>query len=116
MKRFVAVMLAAILVLCISLAAFAEDTNSNTNYPPQMGGEAPEGMPPKCRRADSPAAPAAHLLKNPMDSLAAPEVLPVMRLAGSRATWKGSSDPGRWAAPMRTALKAMTMHMTPRCM
>ena len=57
MKRFLAVMLAAILVLCISLAAFAEDTNSNTNHPPQMGGEAPEGMPPEMPEGGFPGGP-----------------------------------------------------------
>ena len=57
MKRFLAVMLAAILVLCISLAAFAEDTNSNTNHPPQMGGEAPEGMPSEMPEGGFPGGP-----------------------------------------------------------
>ena len=57
MKRFLAVMLAAILVLCISLAAFAEDTNSNTNHPPQMGGEAPEGTPPEMPEGGFPGGP-----------------------------------------------------------
>lgn len=47
MKRFLAIMLAAMLVLCGSLTAFAEDTNSNTNQPPQMGDGAPEGTPPE---------------------------------------------------------------------
>lgn len=33
MKRFLAIMLAAMLVLCSSLAAFAEDTNSSMSQP-----------------------------------------------------------------------------------
>lgn len=44
MKRSLAIMVAAMLLLCSSLATFAEDTNSNTNHPSQMGGEAPEGV------------------------------------------------------------------------
>ena len=35
MKRFLAIMLAAMLLLCSSLTAFAEDTNSRANQPPQ---------------------------------------------------------------------------------
>ena len=39
-------MLAVILALCSSLTAFAEDTDSNPNQPPQMDGGVPEGTPP----------------------------------------------------------------------
>lgn len=47
MKRFLAIILAAMLVLCSSLTAFAEDTDSNSNQPPQMGDGVPEGTPPE---------------------------------------------------------------------
>ncbi|MBQ6960285.1 MAG: hypothetical protein IJP78_04830 [Clostridia bacterium] len=57
MKRFLAIMLAAMFLLCSSLAAFAEDTNSNTNHPSQMGGEAPEGMPPEMPEGGFPGGP-----------------------------------------------------------
>jgi len=57
MKRFLAIMLAAMFLLCSSLAAYAEDTNSNTNHQPQMGGEAPEGMPPEMPEGGFPGGP-----------------------------------------------------------
>ena len=50
-------MLAAMFLLCSSLAAYAEDTNSNTNHQPQMGGEAPEGMPPEMPEGGFPGGP-----------------------------------------------------------
>ena len=50
-------MLAAMFLLCSSLAAYAEDTNSNTNHQPQMGGEAPEGMPPEMPEGRFPGGP-----------------------------------------------------------
>ena len=57
MKRFLAIMLAAMFLLCSSLAAYAEDTNSNTNHQPQMGSEAPEGMPPEMPEGGFPGGP-----------------------------------------------------------
>ena len=47
MKKFLAIMLSAMLVLCSSLTAFAENADTNTNQPPQMGDGAPEGTPPE---------------------------------------------------------------------
>ncbi|MBQ6959356.1 MAG: hypothetical protein IJP78_00090 [Clostridia bacterium] len=57
MKRFLAIMLAAMFLLCSSLAAFAEDTNSNTVQPPHMGDGAPEGMPPEMPEGGFPGGP-----------------------------------------------------------
>ena len=57
MKRFLAIMLAAMLVLCSSLTAFAEDTDSNANQPPQMGDRAPEGQPPEPPEGGFPGGP-----------------------------------------------------------
>ncbi len=116
MKRFPAIMLATIFFLCSSLTAFAEDANINTNQPPQMGDGAPEGIPPEMPEGGFPGGPGGTPPEKPDGRPGGHGVAPVMRPAGSRATWKGSSDPGRWAAPTRTALKAMTMLMTPRCM
>ncbi len=47
MKRFLAILLAAMLVLCSALTAFAEDTDSNPNQPPQMGDGTFDGTPPE---------------------------------------------------------------------
>ncbi len=48
MKRFLAIMLAAMIILCSFMAAFAEDTaNSTADQPPQMGDSIPEGTPPE---------------------------------------------------------------------
>ena len=49
-------MLAVMLILCSSLAAFAEDTDSNTNQP-QMGDGAPEGAPPEMPEGGFPGGP-----------------------------------------------------------
>ncbi len=46
MKKFLAIILAAMLVLCSSLTAFAEDTGSPGQMP-EMGDRAPEGKPPE---------------------------------------------------------------------
>ena len=45
------------LVLCSSLTAFAEDADSNTNQPPQMGDGAPEGTPPEMPEGGFPGGP-----------------------------------------------------------
>ena len=50
-------MLAAMFLLCSSLAAFAEDTNSRANQPPQMGDGAPEGTPPEMPEGGFPGGP-----------------------------------------------------------
>ena len=57
MKRFLAIMLATMLVLCSSLTAFAEDANSNTDQPQQMGDGAPEGTPSKMPESEFPGGP-----------------------------------------------------------
>ena len=57
MKRFLAIMLAAMIVLCSSLAAFAEDTNSSMSQPPQMGDGAPEDAPPEMPEGGFPGGP-----------------------------------------------------------
>ena len=57
MKRFLAIMLATMLVLCSSLTAFAEDANSNTDQPPQMGDGAPEGTPSEMPESEFPGGP-----------------------------------------------------------
>ena len=57
MKRFLAVMLAAMLALCSSPAAFAEDAGSGTDQPPKMGDGAPEGTPPEMPEGGFPGGP-----------------------------------------------------------
>ncbi len=57
MKRFLAIILAAMLVLCSALTVFAEDTGGSTGQPPQMGGEAPEGTPPEMPEGGFPGGP-----------------------------------------------------------
>jgi len=47
MKRFLAIMLAAMLVLCSSLAALAENAGTSTSQPPKMGDRGPEDTPPE---------------------------------------------------------------------
>ena len=47
MKRFLAIILAAMFILCSTLAAFAEDTGSTTDQLPQMEGGFPGGTPPE---------------------------------------------------------------------
>ena len=47
MKRFLAIMLAAMLVLCSFLTAFAENADTSTSQLSQMGDGAPEGTPPE---------------------------------------------------------------------
>ena len=45
MKKILAIMLAAMLILCSALTAFAEDTDSSANQPPQMSGMPEGGFP-----------------------------------------------------------------------
>jgi hypothetical protein len=109
------------LVLCSSLTAFAEDDNSNTNQPQQMGDGAPEGTPSKMPESEFPGGPGMGTPPEMPEGgfLGGPAVLvglPAARLVDSRNMWKGSWAPGPWAAPTRKALKVMTTPMTPRCM
>ena len=57
MKKFLAIMLAVMLALCSTLTAFAEDANSNTDQPQQMGDGAPEGTPSKMPESEFPGGP-----------------------------------------------------------
>ena len=57
MKRFLAIMLAVMFGLCSFLTAFAENADTNTNQPPQIGGRAPEGTPPEMPESGFPGGP-----------------------------------------------------------
>ena len=57
MKRYLAIILAAMLVLCSSLTAFAENADTNTSQPPQMGDGVTEGMPPEMPEGGFPRGP-----------------------------------------------------------
>ena len=102
MKRFLAIMLAMMLILCGSLTAFAEGADSSANQPPEMGDRAPEGQPPEMPEGGFPGRPGGTPPEKPDGQPGGPGGTPPDGMPGNGG-FGGNTPPGASASSFEYA-------------